>query len=238
MIQNAMVEMNLPSPTIAFNSSDYTILQMIALANREGKQLMQRHEWYALQKLYSITLVAGQDTYALPNDFDRPIDRTWWDSSNRWPMEGSISPQEWEWIKSGINTVTPRRRWRLLGSSSSPLIIDPIPNAGDAGNIITFEYISNNWCKSGPAALPPNNPQSAWAADTDIAILDQEVMTLGLKWRFLAANQLAYQDDRSEYENEVKNRMSQEKGARVLNTSNIGIYSRFPYPNIPDGNYG
>ncbi len=233
LVQNVMLRAGFPSPPVAFASDDKSVRQIIALANTEGKTLSRAYDWMALQKIGSFILVAGQAQYTLPEDFLRPINRTFWDVSNRWQMMGSVSPQAWEFIKSGITSVIPYKRWRIFGAGASTFTVDPVPGVGDAGKEIRYEYISSWWCQS-----ETGTGQTSWLADKDTGILDEEIMTLGVKWRFLANKGLAYADDREDYENERKNRAAQEKGASVLSTNGGGLYTGIPYPVSPDGNFG
>src|SRR4029077_6701657 len=48
------------------------------------------------------SIVFAQDTYPEPADFDRFINRTWWDRTNRWELLGPDSPQLDQWHRSGI----------------------------------------------------------------------------------------------------------------------------------------
>lgn len=233
IVQNVMLEIGLPKPATAFTSDDKSVRQIIALANREGNELYSYNDWAVLQKRSTITLVAGQSVYNLPADFGRIINRTLWDTSNRWQGWGPMSPQEWEFIKSGITNVTIRVRWRIWGVGGNTLTIDPVPGVGDAGRVLAYEYISKNWCQSSGGT-----GQSAWAADTDTGILSEDLMTLGVKWRFLAAKQMAYADDIDAYKTERKNAAAQEKGASTLFTNSQGLYAGVPYPNHSEGNFG
>jgi len=233
IIQNVMLECGLPPPATAFTSTDKSVRRIIALSTDEGQQLAGNYNWAALQTRGTITLVAAQQAYALPADFDRPINRTNYDQSSRWQMYGSLSPQEWSLINSGITTLAPPRRWRIFGSGAATFFVDPIPTAADAGSILTYEYISKNWCKSFGGT-----GQDKWVADDDLAILPERLLKLGAKWRFLATIGEAYEDDYNMYMEEAKSRFAQEVGSPVLNTDSTGLYSFFPYPNIPDGNFG
>jgi hypothetical protein len=46
-----------------------------------------------------------------------------------------------------------------------------------------FEYQSTYFCQSSAGA-----DQSAWAADTDVGVLDENLMELGVIWRFKKKN--------------------------------------------------
>ena len=56
-------ELGLPDITTVVNSTDRTTIQLLAIANRVGKELRDRAEWPQLSKEYSFTLVSGQEGY-------------------------------------------------------------------------------------------------------------------------------------------------------------------------------
>ena len=64
----------------------------------------------------STSLTFAQDTYPEPDDFDRFINGTAWDRTNRWALLGPDSPQLDEYHRSGIVTTGPRRHFRQVGN--------------------------------------------------------------------------------------------------------------------------
>lgn len=89
----------------------------------------------------------AQDQYALPNDFDEAVQRTHWDRSNRWELVGPLTPQQWQWQKSGIIAKTPRRRFRIKGLQDNKFNVDPPPGVSENGQYLAFEYQSRNWIR-------------------------------------------------------------------------------------------
>ena len=79
-----------------------------------------------------------------------------------------------------------------------------------AGRTYAYEYISKNWCTSSGGT-----GQSAWAADTDLPVLDAELMTMGVQWRFLMAMGMDYAGTQSDYETEVSTVIGRD-GSRSL----------------------
>lgn len=110
----------------------------------------------------------GQADYPLPADFQRPIDGTLWDRARFRAMRGPLSPPQWQFAKSSVAgraAIARRFRFRNVGGQTM-LSLDPVP--ADNGAALVLEYVSNAWCRSAAGA-----PQSAWAADTDVGILDE-----------------------------------------------------------------
>jgi hypothetical protein len=185
------------------------------------------------------TFTLGQSDYALPSDFQRPIDNTFWDRTRYWQMRGPQSPQEWQLYKSSqLGNATVERRFRFRSirafgdiSPTVYLSIDPLPL--DDGAQLVFEYVSNAWCESATGT-----PQSAWAADTDVGVLDEYLLRLSLKYRLLRKLGLSYAEELSEYESECDKAMATDGGAMTLNlTPRRNTYLLSPW-NIPDTGYG
>ena len=74
----------------------------------------------------TVTLQFSQVQYNLPSDWDREIPQTEWDRTNRWPLMGPQSAQDWQSFKSGIVYAGPRERFRILGNTYA--INPPPPN--------------------------------------------------------------------------------------------------------------
>jgi hypothetical protein len=159
----------------------------------------------------------GQSDYPLPPTFQRPVDGTMWDRSRYWQMRGPQSPQQWQVYKSSvIGQASVQRRFRfrqpiLVGGDAGPLrfSIDPVPT--DNGSPLVMEYVSNGWCQSEAGV-----PQALWEADTDLGILDENLITLGVTWRMLRRLGLSYNEELSEYETEVGKAMAVDGGAAIL----------------------
>ena len=146
LMQNVANELGLPAITAVVNSSDNQVQQLYALLVRDGKEVRSSQEWPELTKEGTITLVAGQDSYAFPEDMDRQVFQSQWDRSQRLELVGPVSPQEWQAYKSGIVTPTTRTMFRVKGFRSKRFYIHPTPAAADAGKVLYFEYQTLTWC--------------------------------------------------------------------------------------------
>lgn len=174
------------------------------------------------------TYTFGQSDYALPPDFQRPIDSTMWDRSRYWQMRGPQSPQQWQTYKSSvIGQASVQRRFRFRsfptmgafssgfspgfarGTRAQMFSIDPVPT--DNGSALVFEYVSNGWCVS-----QDGQAQNAWLSDDDFGVLDEYLLTLGVRWRMLRRLGLSYNEELSEYESEVRKAMAHDGGGAIL----------------------
>jgi len=178
----------------------------------------------------------GQDYYPFPSDIAYFMTQTFWDRNFRWQLLGPLDAQEWQVLKSGISPTGPRRRFRIMGNY---FYIDPVPgfSSSDNGAIEAFEYYSNAWCQSTGGTS--GTPQTAWNADTDNYVLDDESMTLGIIWRFLRAKRLSYDEEKNTYDMLVQRLQARDGASRnlPLNASASGI-RLLNSSNVPDTGFG
>jgi hypothetical protein len=198
-------------PTTIVGNQDETAVMLLALINKSGRKLA-RMSWQALQKEYTFTTVNGTPSYALPTDYGAFQDDTAWDRTNYWQMRGSLSPEAWQWYKSGIQTSTPRSRFRV---KSGLIYIDPTPTAT---NTMVVEYLSNYWV--GVAAAPTVGAKSSFTLDTDVSLIDEYLLELDLTWRFLERKGLAYQEAKKEAEDMIDQAIGADVPQNTVNMAN------------------
>lgn len=221
-------------PSSFIGSSDRNVLNLITLANREGRELMRQVPWTALQRLHTFSTVADQEEYALPSDFDRILPSTEWNRTNDRPIMGPLSAVEWETIKSGVSgsgVVGDRYRIsRSAGSSDRVMYIDPVPSAVES---IVYWYVSKNWCEDASGT-----GQSQWSADTDVLLLDEDLFKLGVIIRFKRSRGLEYASEADEYSQILARTRAQDRPARILSVSPEGSGRLLGYDNLPETGLG
>lgn len=83
-----------------------------------------------------------------------------------------------------------------------------------------------------------NATQSDWLADTDIALLDEDTIELGVLWRLLRRLGLAYDEEKDEYERKADLLVARDGGTATLD---LAPYDRLtlvgPY-NTPETGFG
>ncbi len=168
------------------------------------------------------SLLFMQDTYPEPSDFRSFIPRTWWDRTNHWELLGPDSPQMDQWHRSGIVTTGPRRHWRQIGSPSNQLTavgntyrLWPPPGTDVTNPIsLAFEYISN-----APVftSLANNARIMRFTADTNVPVLDDRAVIMGVKWRFWFQKGFDWKVLRSDYDDYVERLKARDGSAQTLN---------------------
>ena len=226
IIQDVSGRLSLPQPSAVVGSSDKQVVQLLALANEEGASLARRHPWQALMQEQTFTTVAAPaQPAALPANFDRFVPNSIFNRSTRRPMTGPITPRQWQWIQAQPVYSSACLAFR---ERTGQVLIAPTPAAGET---IAYEYLSKAWAESSGGT-----PQTAFLADTDTALLDEGLVKLGLRWRFLRAKGLDYAEEMASYERELEQAMARDGGSTALMIAPLAADPN--RVNIPDGSFG
>lgn len=168
----------------------------------------------------------SQVAYDLPSDWLSEIPQTEWDRTNRWPLLGPQSPQDWQSFKSGIVYAGPRQRFRI--QEDQILINPPPPN----GLLFSLEYISNGWVINSV-----NQRRPRFTNDTDTAIFPDSLLITGLKAQFKAAKGLDGTFDLAEFRVMLDTIKAQDKSAPKLSLSPQPGEVLLSVANVVDGNW-
>ena len=168
----------------------------------------------------------SQVAYDLPSDWLSEIPQTEWDRTNRWPLLGPQSPQDWQSFKSGIVHAGPRQRFRI--QENQILINPPPPN----GLLFSLEYISNGWVINSVNQRLPR-----FTNDTDTAIFPDSLLITGLKAQWKAAKGLDGTFDIAEFRVMLDTIKAQDKSAPKLSLSPQPGEVLLSVANIQDGNW-
>ena len=96
-----------------------------------------------------------------------------------------------------------------------------------------FEYVSRFWVDTNGDGL---GDADAWANDANTALLSEELITLGIIWRWLKRNRLPYNDELQEYQGQVNQAIGRDGGKRTVSMG--GQYDPAPrVPSIQDGSW-
>lgn len=228
IVQDVADRVGLARPTSVIGSADSQIRGLLALVQQEGKDLASRFNWQALtkEKTFTATATAAQ-AGVIPSDYDRFVNGSMWNRTRDNYLFGPISAQDWQAIQANI-APNISESFRLRGDS---LLITPTPTAGDA---YAFEYLSTWWVGTAASSSPS---LSAFTADNDISYLNEELLTLGLLWRFQKARGLDYGESMQSYEIAIKRAFDRDGGTPVLVMGGPADMYRAPKAQIPDGNW-
>lgn len=219
MVQQVCMRKGINRPAGAIGSSDPQIIQMVAIANEEGQDLSARYPWEALQNESTFLTVATESQGVLatlasttnPENFRYVMNNIMWNRDLRRPVFGPLTPQQWQQLKAQ-NITGPWNQYRVRGGE---VLFIPAPAAGQT---IAFEWLSRAWVDG------VSTNTSSWQADADVGLLDEEIMTQGVLWRWEASKGLEYAEDYNKYERLVADAMARDGSKPVLNLNggNVG----------------
>lgn len=222
IIKETCAAIGISIPSSAVSSTDLQVRQLIALLNKEGQTLAARYAWQRLTKEATFTTVSTQsqgdlDGGILPcaANLSYIVNDTIWNRSTRLPVYGPLAPRDWAYARAMTYTA-PTSEYRILGNQ---LIFNPAPAAG---NTAAFEFVTRNWLQSADASAQ----RDSIAADDDAPVLDWQLLSLGLEWRWKKAKGLEYAEDFNTYELRVQDAIARDGTKPVLNL-NGNINERF-----------
>lgn len=226
IVRDAADECGVAKPSAVIGASDPTARRLLGLAKRGGKKLAERHTWSSLITEATFTTVASEDQGALETlapGFKWFVGETIWDRTQKLPIGGSLTPQEWQ-SKKAQTLTGPYSQFRI---KNKHLFMYPAPAAGLSA---AFEYGSRYWCESAAGA-----GQATWAADTDVGKLDEDLLTMDLVWRFLQRQGLDYGEAFRDFENSVALAIGRDASPEVIDMGEPEYLVRGI--GVPDGNW-
>lgn len=231
IINDAAVECGLTAASNPFTSTDPAFIQLCRLITSTGRELIGFHQWQKFRSSHSIT-TDSLDTgrYTLPTDFLYMIDQTGWTPTNRLPLGGPLSPQDWSFIVgSSWNQYTIYVSFREADGEFWIQPNDPVPDNID----ITFEYISNNW-----AATSGGTEINRVTATDDTIYFPPILMVKFLKLRFLEAKGFDTTAALGQFNTALATWLPKDKSAPVLSMGNRRLFPYLDWRNIPETNFG
>lgn len=223
-------------PTTIINSTNDTSRKLLTAAQTAGKAIARLPEegWVDMQVEYTFNTVASQDDYNLPSDFRWLIDGTLWDRANYWELRGPMSPRDWQRVKSSVlgDTDTNRKRFRIRNvSGTTQFSLHPTPDNNT--DTLVFEYASKNWCESSGGT-----GQEEWLADDDVGVIDEYLIELEARWRFLRLLRLDYDEEKAEAEAEISKAAARSGGMKIFTIGGKKTFTFISSANVPDSGFG
>lgn len=173
----------------------------------------------------TVSLTFSQVQYDLPSDWAREIPQTEWNRTNRWPLLGPSSPQDWQEFKSGVVYPGPRERFRIVNNTYA--INPPPPN----GLIFSMEYMSKGWIISSGQNV------TAFQADTDTFVFSDSLLITGLKTQWKMAKGIDASFDANEFRSLLDMAKGQDKSSSIIYMTQPNVSLMLNIGNVQDGNY-
>lgn len=210
--QNAAREIGFPVPnSVVTNTADKSAQQFYRFANRTGESMSKEKRWSDLLEEHTFPLVTATQTYALPADFRYLIPETTWNRDDQRPVKNPLSSQEWAFYKGWQTLTGINLRARIKNSLFE---FEQAIAATDNGKTIAFEYVSKYWATDSGGTAKAN-----FSADSDLTLLDEEIITLGVIYRFKRSKGLDWVGDFQEYQSELSAVKGYDGGSKVISLS-------------------
>lgn len=215
LINDAAVQCGLTAVTDPYASTDANFILLRTLLKRVGSDLWSAKEggWSWFQQSTSFVTVQGTNNYALPADFGGMQDQSGWNRTNRLPLGGPLSPQEWQYLKARLVGVVftvlfrpMQQRIYLYPDTDTP-----------GGYTIAYEYLSRYWAQPyGQTSATLEAPTAA----TDTVLFDREVVIAGLEKEFLAKRGFDTTKVDADYEARLAACLAKDAAAPILRLNN------------------
>ena len=211
IVKAACAELSLPQPGAVVGSTDSTAVLMLALANTEGRDLARRYGWQAITYEATFTTAATESQGTLASiigasqELRYIVNDTIWNRTTGDPVLGPRSGRTWQAYKAQTFSA-PVYEYRIRGNT---LLFMPTPTAGQT---CAFEYVSRYWCTD----LAGTTYRDAFSADTDLCLVDDELVLMGLLWRWRKAKGFDYAEEHLAYERQVADAMARDGGKATL----------------------
>jgi hypothetical protein len=232
IVRSVMGRLSLTQPSVVATSTDRNVVQMFELLKEEAEDQSKKGApggWQSLTREWSFITVAQavQTNTPIPTDLRRLIPDSFFNRSTMRPVNGPLTPQQWQLLQARPAVAAVYLMYR---ERDGDFLINPIPPAGET---IAFEYVSSYWAISSGGTA-----KASFTADEDTTYLDEELLKLGLRWRWLAAKGLTYGEEMASYERAVALALGDDGGAGALNQGGPVQVDPWWRANLPEGNFG
>lgn len=219
LVQSFCKRTNISVPTAVVGSGNEQVQQILGLLEEEGEDLSQRIDWQVLTNEATLSTLAAEsqgNIQTIAPGFSRFKPETFWDRNLRLPVY-VIGNADWQQVKA-INVTGPRYQARIRGDL---LISNPAP---PASHTWAFEYISRYWITDS-AGL---NPSESFNADTDLILLPEKIVKMGLRWRWKKEKGFDYDEDFQTYEKMIAKQAGSDGLKRRVNMAESPMIMQNP----------
>lgn len=189
IVQETTRRIGLPIPGTLVSNPDPGVQQLQSLLNELMQETVKAYRFQAcvFHGTFVTTAVSLQGTIngILGTDPESITNATMWDMTLRRPVFGPMDDTNYQ-ILSALIPTGPIYQYRFEANN---LLFLPPPPAGDT---INFIYRSKNWLS---LAGNPLTPGYFIQNDTDVPLIDDTTLIMGLKYRYKKEKNLPYAED-------------------------------------------
>ena len=207
--QDAANIIGITAPNSVTASTDTSVIQLEASVNQEGRAQVQKYGWQVLVKEGSHTTVATESQgtmISIASDFGRFSNDTMWNRTTNRRYYGPITDSRWQQILAVVSGgIT--NYFRIRGGN---LLMHPTPTAGES---VKFEYVSKYWVDTTGGSTADADK---FSGDSQTTVLEEELIVLGVVWRFLKLKGLPYDQQYVDYTNRVSEYTGHDGASPIL----------------------
>ncbi|KXV78779.1 phage adaptor protein [Acetobacter cerevisiae] len=195
-----------------FTGSDPFQIKMQTIITEAALDLAQHHDWMALTKQCTLTTDGSTADFDLPADYGRMLVKADVHSSI-WSVnyQAVRDLDEWTQLQRFMPSTIPGY-WVIYGGQ---MHLMPVPRVDENP---CFWYVSNNLVKGADGTQKP-----LFTTDADTFLLDEQLLTLAMIWRWKQAEGLDYQEDMQNYEIRLSQVATKDHGSLPIRSNRRGI---------------
>lgn len=211
-------------PVTIIGNTSPTAKLLKSCAQDIGRFLERSYSWQALKVEYSFATSEGVTGYDLPEAMRRFANMTVWSETDEWPLV-QVPDSDWRVLQSGGVISNLPFRFSVFANR-----INLHPAPGSTSYTIKFDYYSKYFSEDENGTA-----QDRWAADTDVSRLDDNLMVLGIRYKYLERNGLPFDEDKASFI-EAMDSLYADDRPREMIALGRGPLKR-PAINVPDSNW-
>lgn len=227
-----------PSPD-PYASTDASFVSFVTLLTSAGQEMLALHEWNKLNQTYFITFGTtpanppGSGKFDLPDDFGYFIDQTGWSETERLPLGGPMTAQDYAYlVNTNLANSTVFVTFRM-NEGQLWILPDPPPAAQE----INFQYVSRNWVQPAGTTLPSERTDAP-AAFADVVLYEPILIIKFLKLRFLEAKGFDTTAAVGQFITMFNSWTGKDVSAPILRMARSRLFPYLGLRNIPETGYG
>jgi hypothetical protein len=171
--------------------------------------------------------VAGQVPYDLPPDFHHMVMPSAVNAGMYYALKGALSPIEW--YRRSLNGSIDWGNSFRIDAFGKKFQLAPTPSSPQD---LIFMYVTNQIAVDGSGV-----PVTQYTQDTDISLVDEDLIELGLSWRWRQKKGLDYTAEMAEFSGTLKARFAQYLASGVVQVGGRSQWGRPPLTQPNTGPY-
>jgi hypothetical protein len=172
-------------PTTIIGNTEDVAKQILEVMTVSIIELARSYDWQELQKEKTFNTIVNTASYNLPEDFDRFINGTFWNTTTQHAVAMPVTPEEWRILKN--QSITGGTGFSYSRIRAGHVLLFPTPGAIEAH---IYEYVSNHVILSSGGT-----GQTEWLADSDVPAIDAHIVRLDATWRWLKNQGRSYAEE-------------------------------------------